>query len=336
MNANGLAWRSNTGSTIITVVGTDLRSAEWIRLSKVFQIRLRVKGGVTHKFDGFKEQDGEFLKSFFSSKFSVEITEAVISTKGWNWGETEFTENHSTLVFKVGGDNAFEIPLSEVLQASVAAKKGNEVSIKLHQDDTTATHESLVEMRYHFGADDTVLTKNQANKFVASVLQGADTTSASGKGIVSFEQVPVLVPRGRYDVEMFGTFLEMHGKSMDYKIKYSSIVRLFQLPRPDRQNIMLVISLEPPIRQGQTSYQHVVMQFEESAEITPTVTIPKELENDPRMKLLEGVSKGAQYKVIAKVFKILTDKKITIPKSFSGRDGGKGMKVRSPPPTCSS
>jgi hypothetical protein len=32
-------------------------------------------------------------------------------------------------------------------------------------------------------------------KFVQNVLKGADTTAASGKGILSFEQVPILVPR---------------------------------------------------------------------------------------------------------------------------------------------
>jgi hypothetical protein len=33
---------------------------------------------------------------------------------------------------------------------------------------------------------------------------------------------------------MFPSFLKLHGKTYDYKIKYSNIVRLFQLPKPDR------------------------------------------------------------------------------------------------------
>jgi structure-specific recognition protein 1 len=67
---------------------------------------------------------------------------------------------------------------------------------------------------------------------------------------------------------MFGSFLEMHGKTFDYKIKYTSIVRLFQLPRPDRASVVFVVSLEPPIRQGQAVYPHVVMQIEEKTEMT--------------------------------------------------------------------
>jgi hypothetical protein len=44
----------------------------------------------------------------------------------------------------------------------------------------------------------------------------------------------ILFPRGRFDIELFGSFLEMHAKEKDYKVNYSSIVKLFQLPRPDK------------------------------------------------------------------------------------------------------
>lgn len=65
--------------------------------------------------------------------------------------------------FKVDGEPAFDLPLSEVLQCHAASKKSHEAVIKFHQvglirananlkDDTAsqANTESLVEMRFYF------------------------------------------------------------------------------------------------------------------------------------------------------------------------------------------
>ena len=47
--------------------------------------------------------------------------------------------------------------------------------------------------------------------------------------------------RGRYDVEMFGSFLRMHGKSYDYKILYESITMLTHLRKPDERHACFVV-----------------------------------------------------------------------------------------------
>eukprot|EP01127_Copromyxa_protea_P022844 TRINITY_DN839_c0_g3_i1.p1 TRINITY_DN839_c0_g3~~TRINITY_DN839_c0_g3_i1.p1 ORF type:complete len:584 (-),score=149.66 TRINITY_DN839_c0_g3_i1:68-1708(-) len=328
MNKDGIAWRSKGGQGV-TVVGSDVRSGEWKRVSRLFQLRLSVKGGVSYKFDGFKEQDGEFMKDFFLKHFKIELTEANVSTKGWNWGKTTFDDNNSAVSFKVDGEVAFDLPLSEVLQCHPASKKSHEAVMKFHQDDTASQSDtqSLVEMRFYFPPQgEGESNVDSTDDFVSNVLKGADTTSASGKGILSFEQVPTLVPRGRYDIEMFGSFLEMHGKSFDYKIKYTSIVRLFQLPRPDRASVVFVVSLEPPIRQGQAVYPHLIMQLEEKSESSPTFNIPEELKNDPRMKQVATMKTDPVWQNLARAFRYLTGKKITPPRSFKTSNGGRGLK----------
>ena len=60
---------------------------------------------------------------------------------------------------------------------------------------------------------------------------------------------------------MFPTFMKLHGQTYDYKILYTHITRLFQLPKPDGRHVYFVVSLDPPIKQGQTRYPHLVMQF---------------------------------------------------------------------------
>ena len=68
-------------------------------------------------------------------------------------------------------------------------------------------------------------------------------------------------PRGKYAVEMYKTYMRMHGKTYDYKIMYKDFEKFFLLQKPDRHHCAFVMSLAVPIRQGQQRYQHLVMQM---------------------------------------------------------------------------
>jgi len=54
--------------------------------------------------------------------------------------------------------------------------------------------------------------------------------------------VVLFLPRGRYDVDMSPDFLRLRGKMDDYKIVYSSISRLFLLPKDDLRILFIVRS----------------------------------------------------------------------------------------------
>lgn len=170
----------------------------------------------------------------------------------------------------------FEIPLTEVsrsvMQTSIGTK--NDVSLEFHQYDTTEDNESLSEVRFSIiGATEN--NKSAAQIFHEKILSKADIVSTSGKGIVSLNNLPVLTPRGKYDIEMFSTFMKLHGKTYDYKILFSTITRLFQLPKPDQKHIYFILSLEPPIKQGQTRYPHLVFQFSKDENVEVTLNLSK-------------------------------------------------------------
>ena len=50
------------------------------------------------------------------------------------------------------------------------------------------------------------------------------------------------VCRGRYDIKIYPTFLQLHGKTFDYKIAFTSILRLFLLPHRDNRQMYFVVS----------------------------------------------------------------------------------------------
>lgn len=80
-----------------------------------------------------------------------------------------------------------------------------------------------------------------AQAFHDSIKEKAEIGQVSGDLVLSFEEVLVLTPRGRYDVDMFLDFLRLRGKTYDYKILYSSISRLFLLPKDD-QHVLFIVS----------------------------------------------------------------------------------------------
>ena len=97
---------------------------------------------------------------------------------------------------------------------------------------------------------------------------------------------------------MFPDFLCLRGKTYDYKIVYSSISRLFLLPKDDLHIIFIVrstslhlvslvitvlkLGLKIPIRQGQTRYQYLVMQFSREESITAALNMSEFVFHDFR------------------------------------------------------
>ena len=76
-------------------------------------------------------------------------------------------------------------------------------------------------------------------------------------------------------MDMFSTFFRIRGKSNDYRILFTSIRRLFLLPKPDDLHHCFVVQLDPPLRQGQTRYPFLVFQFDRDEEIDATIKLDR-------------------------------------------------------------
>ena len=143
-------------------------------------------------------------------------------------------------------------------------------------------------------------------------------TSLSSDVIVSLQDLPCLVPRGRFDLDMTDKQLRLHGKTYDHKISYSSIVKLFLLPRQDDVHVLFVVALDPPLRQGQTRYPFLVFNF--AKDLRTEAEIKEVIDDDTLRTKYEGKLErkqvGDTFEVISRLFRVLTGQKIVIPGSF--------------------
>ena len=68
---------------------------------------------------------------------------------------------------------------------------------------------------------DLVLT----NSFILQVMKKASVVTTSGDAIAIFREIKSLSPHGRYEIKVFPTYIHLHGKTFDYKIAASSVMR---------------------------------------------------------------------------------------------------------------
>jgi structure-specific recognition protein 1 len=277
-----------------------------------FGLRLFLKNGTLHRFQGFKE-DEKKLAEFFKKHYKLDMLEKELSMRGWNYGTVRF--NGGVLSFDIGEKTAFEIPLSNVSQC-INGK--NEVTLEFHQNDDAPV--SLMEMRYHIPTTESA-DVDPVEAFQQNVMQKANVLSVSGDAITIFRDVQCLTPRGRYDIKVFQTFFQLHGKTFDYKIPMSTVLRLFLLPHKDNRQMFFVVSLDPPIKQGQTRYHFLVFLF--GMEEETSIELPfseSELKEKYEDKLAKEMS-GPVYEVLGKIMKVIINRKLTGPGSFIGHSG---------------
>jgi structure-specific recognition protein 1 len=294
--------------------GSDIEKAQWLLRARGHCLKIILQNGTVHRFDGMRESEFDRLAGFLSKNYEAKLEKIDLSYKGWNYGTAKFKGN--SLSFEVDHKQAFEVPLGNVSHTTTLK---NEVTLEFHQNDDAAV--SLMEMRFHIPSDTTNSDKDPVQEFYKNVLNSADIIQVQGDAIATFQEVQCLTPRGRYDIKIYPTFLQLHGKTFDYKIPYTTILRLFLLPHRDGRQMFFVISLDPPIKQGQTRYPFLILLFNKEEESTIQLELSEEdIQEKYEGKLAKEMS-GPEYEIISRVFKALVNRKITVPGSFMGASG---------------
>ncbi|XP_023814875.1 FACT complex subunit SSRP1 isoform X2 [Oryzias latipes] len=309
-----VVYKSNKTGKVDSIPAGELNLAQWRRVCLGHGIKLGTSTGHVYKYDGFRDTDFEKLSEFFKANYKMELAEKDMCVKGWNWGTAKFSG--PLLSFDVNDNTAFEIPLSNVSQCATGK---NEVTLEFHQNDDTEV--SLMEVRFYVPPSQADERQESVEAFAQNVLSKADVIQATGDAVCIFKELQCLTPRGRYDIRIYPTFLHLHGKTFDYKIPYTTVLRLFLLPHKDQRQMFFVISLDPPIKQGQTRYHFLILLFSKEEDINLTLNMNEDdVERRFEGKLNKNMS-GSLYEVVSRVMKALVNRKITVPGNFQGHSG---------------
>lgn len=313
MTNQGVVFKNSKTGKVEQVQGSDMESISWQRLGAGYGLRVMMKNGSMYRFGGFQDDEQDRLSKFFQHHFDLPLSSRELCLKGWNWGTARF--EGSVLSFDVDRNSAYEIPLSNVSHCTTAK---NEVTLEFHQNDDAAV--SLMELRFHIPTDPNSET-DPIQAFRNNVLSKASIIQATGDAMVTFKELQCLTPRGRYDIKFFPSFIQLHGKTFDYKIPLTTVLRLFLLPHKDNRQVFFVLSLDPPIKQGQTRYHFLILLFNKEEETSLELSLS---EADLREKFEDKLQKnmsGPTFEVISRVMKAVVQRKITVPGNFTGHGG---------------
>ncbi|CAN6442317.1 unnamed protein product [Victoria cruziana] len=328
VHSGGIVWRKLGGGKAVEVDKSEIVSLMWMKVPKAYQLGVRIKAGLVYKFTGFREQDVNNLSAYMQNKVDITPEEKQMSISGQNWGQVDL--NGNMLTFLVGSKQAFEVSVADVSQIHLQGK--DDVILEFHLDDTTGANEkdSLMELGFHVPSTNTAFvgdeTRPPAQIFQDKIMSMADVGASGEEAVAVFDGVAILTPRGRYYIELHMSFLRLQGQANDFKIQHSSIVRLFQLPKSNQPHVFVIVTLDPPIRKGQTLYPHIVMQFDRDTVTENTLSISENLLKTKYKDRLEASYKGLIADIFIQILKGLSGAKVTRPGKFRSAQAGLAVK----------
>lgn len=222
----------------IAMAATDVTEICWTAVTPTLaQVQLGLRGAGEHRFGGFPAREAARFAAFVRAHLPhVAFRAAEAALGGHNWGEVRFTR--SAMAFAPAEERdrvAFEVPCAAISQCALPTGARSEVSIEFAADRPGSVAAAagrdahqLVGMRLYVGSRE----EGAARALQRQLAERAQLGDLTGKGIAMLSGLQFLTPRGRYDMELFPTFLTLHGVSFDFRIHYAQITKLTALDRP--------------------------------------------------------------------------------------------------------
>ncbi|KAF2752278.1 SSrecog-domain-containing protein [Sporormia fimetaria CBS 119925] len=342
---SGWGWKPVGGQDTFTLDKAEILQAQWSRAAKGYEIKIVSRSEGVIQLDGFMHEEYDRIAKLFKVWYHVTLDNREHALRGWNWGKAEFGK--AELQFNVANRPAFEVPYTEISNTNLAGK--NEVAVDFSITDgatngdadaqlggargrgkkSAGAKDQLVEMRFYIpgtahkvekkengeeGSDaEDAEEQNAAQLFYETLIEKAEIGEVAGDTFATFLDILHLTPRGRFDIDMYENSFRLRGKTYDYKIQFDHVKKFMVLPKPDDVHTLITIGLDPPLRQGQTRYPFLVMQFKRDEEVNLDLNMKEELLEDKYKDRLQSHYEAPIAMVVSDIFKGLSGKRIIRP-----------------------
>jgi len=142
-----------------------------------------------------------------------------------------------------------------------------------------------------------------------------------GQSIADLGDFKFFIPSARYELQIFREYLRLHGRSFDHNVKFKQIDNIFLVETP-RLESYFIFGLIAPLRQGSTSFQHIVLQTMENDASNIEIKATEEELREMKLPLNGRVSESTR-EILGKLLKCITKKNIVLPCEEFQSDNGK-------------
>ncbi|EAN31481.2 Structure-specific recognition protein (SSRP1) family protein [Theileria parva strain Muguga] len=312
-------WKNKRTGEVLQHRSSDVSSITFVKTnSNLYQLRIELNESKQFKvlrFDGFTEKNVLDLSKHFEENYKMSCEKDEVSCTGWHWGTYEF--DNTTFRLRINNNSGLDIDAQSIIQATIPSK--TDLAIELKNVNTLNNSDELVEIRFCLPnkldpEDNEIQLEDLKQTFL--VKSGLDEMKS--EKIALLMDIPLIVPRGRYEIEFTKRSIKLHGKSYDYTLLFTNIIRMFLLPKPNSPYINFILGLSQSMRQGQTRYAYIVMQFESDHETKVDLNLQ---EQDLKQYKLDKVLEGKTYNVVSRLFGSLVNRSIVVPGDFKSEKG---------------
>jgi len=328
-----IEWRDRTNQPQ-EFLKSAIKRLSWNVYGQRGYLRVDLTSGDWTRLDGFAKSDYDGLSAFLGQHYDVVLENEKVSSEGASYGEIALRDNTIVMTSINAakdkfGHPIFELKIDNAAQCVVPPMSKNDLELQFHENTNPLLdkeEESLVSCTLHFPAPE-LDEEGQpaeggatpAQVFQQLIMKTGVIKSVKGDVICEFSKEigNFVSPRGKYGMQLTSTYLHMQGVQYTYKIKYSDITSLFLLDKPDGLRVAFVICLSMPIRQGAQKYQNLVLETHKLEHTVALNLTQEEIdENDSYRGNLAPSMTLAMASCIAKLFKVLSETPVYVPKSF--------------------
>ena len=243
----------------------------------------------------------------------------------------DFEENQ--LRIANGSNTLMTIPYPQISNSAVY--NNDELEINIPFENNNEQHDVLCEIRFYIPPIGTTeegeqeegddARANHVNELYRTIKEKANLDKHIGELICTLENLPLVVPRGKYTVDLYQNKMRLDGTTFNYIIDYKNIKKAFLLPMNDDLHHSLVLGFDQPLRQGTTSYHYIIFNFKALEEYEVELKLTEEQLKTINPDLQKTYS-GKYYEVVAKLFKMIININIIIPGKFVTSTGHSGIR----------
>ena len=141
-----------------------------------------------------------------------------------------------------------------------------------------------------------------AKVFNEKLLKSAGLENAAGELIASLPDIPLQVPRGKYALDFYKTYVRFHGRSQDFKIQYKDIEALNRLPKLESDHTLFLIVLKKDLVIGQTVHRYLLVQLDTQRDSKIRINMSPDEITAQYGNMIESEIQDETHQILARLF----------------------------------